>query len=142
MEQLRRELVAEYRWSDEAFAAWQSQDFRCAYCGLDLIQTIDAYKLGEIEHILPQSKYHEIADSPSNQTVACRISNFIKRCWDPNKDGGPPLYSGGAVLSDQVRAELLERTRLYIARLRIEESRELLNVQQLILEYRVRQHLI
>ncbi len=56
--------------------------FRCEYCGLDLLSSVDAYKLWEKDHIARRGG----ADpgNPENLALACLVCNFkLKGRWMP-----------------------------------------------------------
>ena len=98
-------LVNTGKWSESTARLAHRAGFRCEYCDLDLLASVTAYKLFEVDHIVPTSKGGDIAD-PENLALSCRHCNFyFKRSWDPRSsiDERPP------------RDELILRVRNYLA---------------------------
>lgn len=57
------------------------QDFRCAYCDLDLLACFNNYNSWVKEHIIPLSRGGE--DTLENCVISCRPCNFLKRTYMP-----------------------------------------------------------
>lgn len=88
-EEVVQQLVALGReFSEEAARLGERANYCCEYCGKNLIETPEAYKLWENDHIVPLS-----CGGPAdleNLALACRQCNFnFKSDWDPRKGLGP-----------------------------------------------------
>jgi HNH endonuclease len=60
----------------ELFLGFRAE-FKCEYCGLDLLSTVDAYKLWEKDHI-----ERGAGDDPENLALACLVCNSkLKNRW-------------------------------------------------------------
>ena len=79
-EQLRRELLAFPGWSDFTATVWTRADFRCEYCGCDMLATHAAYEGFNREHVIPEGKGG--AGDPSNIALSCRGCNVEERRLD------------------------------------------------------------
>lgn len=98
-------LVNTGKWSESTARLAHRARFRCEYCDLDLIGSVTAYKLFEVDHIVPTSKGGYVAD-PENLALSCRHCNFyFKRAWDPRSSIDEKL----------TREELITRVRKYVA---------------------------
>ena len=81
-------LLATGKWWPETTKVAERAGYQCEYCGLDLLGSIESYKLFEIDHIVPVSKGGARADI-DNLALACRHCNYhFKRSWDPRKITG------------------------------------------------------
>jgi hypothetical protein len=87
--------------------------FRCAYCGLDFMSSIDAYYSFEVEHIVPLCKRG--SEDLENKAAVCSTCNFLKRGWDPRSEAGD---SAG-------REQLLETAKRYVLSRRREKEEKL-----------------
>ncbi len=74
-------LMATGHWGEVEVELGVEFNFRCAYCGKDLLSSVDHYKEWQKDHIVPASK--EGADSLKNYALSCRTCNFIKSTWNP-----------------------------------------------------------
>ena len=116
-----RELMCEsfmkIGWCEPTLAFWLGHGCRCVYCGCDLTQSRDAAYYGSCkEHLLPKSKYPDLASSEWNKALACSSCNRLKGRWDPNEPD--PVYNGEALNGEEVKI-LIDR-----AKRRIREQRE------------------
>lgn len=72
-------LVATGKWSDGTARLAERAGYNCEYCGFDLLASVEAYKLFEVDHIVPLSR----AGDPvafDNLALSCRHCNFhLKR---------------------------------------------------------------
>jgi 5-methylcytosine-specific restriction endonuclease McrA len=76
-----------YGWKEEAVILGIEQDFRCIYCGRDLLASIEDYDTWQFDHIIPVSKSGP--DATTNKAVACKLCNFVKCNFDVSKLAGP-----------------------------------------------------
>lgn len=53
-------------------------DFHCEYCGLDMLQSLEAYYSWQIDQIIPAGGY-----TPENCALACRTCNHLKHARKP-----------------------------------------------------------
>lgn len=68
------EIIKETR-----FAKWQipiaiRAGFKCEYCGLDLLDSVNSYDSWQIDHIVPVDN-----NDFENLALTCKTCNFIKR---------------------------------------------------------------
>jgi len=70
-------------WGGNSIPLGRTQDFKCIYCGCDLLRSIDDYDHWTIDHIDPTVTGPE-RDALDNTAVACRLCNSIKRRYRPN----------------------------------------------------------
>jgi 5-methylcytosine-specific restriction endonuclease McrA len=106
-------------WSHPTLAFWLQHDCKCIYCECDLSHSRDVAYYGYCaEHILPKSKYAELASAEWNTALACSSCNRLKARWDPNKSG-EIVYTGDALNQEQVTV-LISRSRERIQGLRKE----------------------
>ncbi len=124
MDQLFKE-VAQYGWSIETLKVWSMSDFRCVYCNLDLLETLDNNQLGVLDHLLPQSRYPQLVNSESNLVLSCWVCNRIKRHWDANTRVATHVYCDGNVLEPDQRAELIKRAHQYVKSMREKKEQAL-----------------
>jgi len=81
-------LVETGKWSESTARLAERADYRCEYCGYDLLASVDAYKLFEVDHVVPLSMGGDPINF-ENLALACRHCNFHwKRSWDPRQDAG------------------------------------------------------
>jgi len=132
MEKLLDTLVGE-GWSQETAKCWQLADFRCVYCGMNLLASLDMYWLGVIDHLLPKSRFPDLSEVASNKVLACRLCNFLKRAHV--FDSVPSIYHGEDVLSDQQRSALIAGYRPYIERKRVDETHKLFKMLERVAKY-------
>ena len=96
------------------------QDFKCIYCGGDLLQSIESIDAWNIDHLDPTVSGPE-ADALDNTTVACKLCNFAKRDYQPKGD---------------TKAERLADARRLVLLRRAEKQARLDEVVQLVTTWR------
>ncbi len=112
--------VAFESWSTQQVFIWLRDDCRCGYCGEDLLLNRSvAYCMGKLDHLLPKSKpqYRHLENELWNLVLCCGDCNSLKSTWDPNTDGGTPVYFGSdkaPANGDKIRMELIRRTADYL----------------------------
>ena len=109
-------------WGDfpkEFLIAWlrdarDDHSVRCSYCDLPLMSLEPtSFRNGTVDHVLPKSRYPQLALDRSNAVPCCYRCNAIKGRWDPNKDD-PPYKGLSEPLTDEERAELVSRAKAYV----------------------------
>jgi hypothetical protein len=76
-------LVATGKWIEGVARIAERARYKCEYCGLDLLQSVQAYKQFQIDHIVPKKKIAD-PDNYYNVALACRHCNWdLKGRWDP-----------------------------------------------------------
>ena len=75
----RKVLMNELSWPEFMIEIGIRADFRCEYCGRDLLRDIDAYESLQKDHIVPRRD-----DGVDNLAVSCKTCNFLKRRTDPS----------------------------------------------------------
>ncbi|MHC4336280.1 MAG: HNH endonuclease [Planctomycetota bacterium] len=129
--ELMAELTKKYRWKALDAELWIEEEFRCTYCGRNLLNSLEGYRLGQKDHILPRSKYPQLAETRSNLALACQVCNFFKSRWDANENG-PPVYREGTKLTEAQRRKLLARCRCHVEHRRIEKTKKVLEIRRLV----------
>jgi 5-methylcytosine-specific restriction endonuclease McrA len=115
-------LVATGKWSVPTARVSERAGHRCEYCDLDLLSTPEAYKLFEIDHIVPLSSGGHPTDL-ENLALSRRHCNVCyKRRWDPRR----------ATSSTASRAELVAAARKHIAEVRATVISDLDRMRQII----------
>jgi len=56
-------------------------NYRCIYCGRDMIASFDDWMSLEIDHLVPSSKEGEVKDD--NLVTSCNVCNKLKSNFDP-----------------------------------------------------------
>lgn len=80
-EKLRKSLKA-VRWDDQSIDLGIRFDFRCHYCGKDLLDTVESFKSWEKDHVVPLNSGGK--DTDHNLVLACRLCNtHAKNRWNP-----------------------------------------------------------
>ena len=98
------QLVKTGKWSEGTARLFERANHRCEYCGFDLLASVDAFKLLQVDHIVPISKSGDPEDF-NNLAIACMHCNWhLKRAWDPRKSAG----------ENASRAELIEAVKNYV----------------------------
>lgn len=121
-EEVVLKLVATRKWSGGTARLSERAGYKCEYCGLDLLASVEAYKQFEVDHIVPLSKGGDPA-SFSNLALSCRHCNFhLKRSWDPRETAG----------ENGNREQLIAAVKAYIAELRQRRSDDLEQVRQIV----------
>lgn len=116
-------LVSKLKWSTVSAELGLSANFRCEYCGLDFLSSVENYKQWQIDHILPASIYPEKINDPENKALACRTCNFdLKKNWDVSK----------VVSSNASRIDKIKAIQKYLFIKRSEALIEITNVRKII----------
>ncbi len=75
------ELIATEDWDDINSKLGVRADFKCEYCGKDLLASVENYKEWQKDHLIPQSAGG--SDDMDNLVLTCKTCNFIKGRWNP-----------------------------------------------------------
>ena len=70
IEEIRKELQFPLDQIEMAVRA----DFKCEYCGKDLLESADAYDSWQKDHLIPNGD-----NSSDNMVLSCKTCNFAKR---------------------------------------------------------------
>ena len=70
-------MKKEFGFSDVSFEVAKRANFKCEYCGLNILESVYTYELFQIDHIMPVS--HGGSDTIDNYALACKLCNRIKR---------------------------------------------------------------
>jgi len=62
---------------------WVRHNFRCAYCGCDLLNDLNSFYSAQLDHLLPVAQYEELKDIEDNWILSCFVCNHIKHSFDP-----------------------------------------------------------
>lgn len=77
-----REIVAiiqsALNWGPVNTQAAVSANFHCEYCGLDMLESLEAYYSWQIDQIIPSGGY-----TLENCALACRTCNHLKHARKP-----------------------------------------------------------
>lgn len=124
-EELIATLVKTGKWSSQQ-ARWGIRaNFKCEYCGLDLLENEGAYLLWSQDHIKPTTAGGEWSDD--NMAIACHACNStIKGRWDPS--------TGPGVTPD--RESLLNAARNHVMKNRAAVAEQLSESKKAIEQYR------
>ena len=93
---------------------YQQFGARCVYCGRDLLEDVDAYMAGVLDHLIPTASLSENTDE--NKVLSCATCNTLKGNHDPRQG-----ESGVA------KEQLIERARARVFECRAEKARDFLN---------------
>ncbi len=74
--------LQEYRIGEWNVRLGVEQDWRCVYCGKDLVGTFDDYNSWQWDHIVPQSIGGEHV--LENIVVCCKACNWLKSTYAPS----------------------------------------------------------
>jgi hypothetical protein len=106
---------------------WARDQWRCGYCGEDLLKDVIRMHSAQIDHLLPASPYPEYRDTDKNFVLSCYCCNQIKRDFDPLGDHEEmkesPLEQNRDRLIDISRKHI--ETRLKAKKAILEESRNI-----------------
>lgn len=116
------ELITRFGWSEEAAKLGIRSNFRCEYCGCNLLESVDNYKSWQKDHIIPISRGGDEKDF-DNIALSCRTCNFnLKGDWDPSTD----------VKTNASRDELINSIKRKIEKQRDKVLSEILEIRKLI----------
>src|SRR5579859_5355697 len=76
-----------------------------------------AYFFSHSDHLLPKSKYPQLADDPTNRVLSCKACNTLKGDWDPSA-GEQIGDSSRGILSAEERSTFIAKTRKWLEQLK------------------------
>ncbi len=103
----------------EVVAGWLRYNFRCVYCGKDLLESWETFSSSlHHDHLLPK-KYPPLLINNTNIVPACAECNQRKSNYDANLDLPESLrYTGGPELSDNQHREILRLCKIVVIKRR------------------------
>ncbi|MDH5572973.1 MAG: HNH endonuclease [Gammaproteobacteria bacterium] len=114
MEEEANALASTGRWSKENALISIRAGHKCEYCGLDFYSSASNYRSWQKDHIIPVK--HGGKDEFDNYAASCSICNTqYKLQWNPLNEVGE-----GAS-----REDLIKAARVYIAKLKKDDEREI-----------------
>ena len=116
------EKLKSYNWSPEQVQLAIRAKCRCEYCGKNMLESVDNYKLWQVDHIIPRSSRYEDCDNINNKAITCTQCNKdLKSRWNPASQLG---YG-------KSRDEYIKATKDYITNKRLEKETELEKIREL-----------
>ena len=64
---------------------WVRHEYKCGYCGENLLTDVPRMMSSQLDHLLPKWKYPDLYNVEDNWVLACFCCNQIKRHFDPWK---------------------------------------------------------
>ncbi|MDP7159105.1 MAG: HNH endonuclease signature motif containing protein [Candidatus Pacebacteria bacterium] len=106
------ELISTGKWDQFNAEIGISANFKCEYCGKDLLASVENYREWQKDHIIPLSKGGSgKKDNKDNIALACRTCNVnVKSQWNPEDIVG----------KNATRKEKIEAVRKYVIHKRTE----------------------
>lgn len=90
----------------------------CVYCGKELLEEFGPSCDACGDHLLPRSKYPDLAKNVNNCVAVCANCNRIKHNYDASDGKGMKI-----VLTRRVRQSFIRKCRQVIKRKKIEDGR-------------------
>lgn len=118
-DEIKKTLVREYGFSEEAVEIGIRARFQCEYCGRPLLDTVDDYDAWHRDHIIPVSKNG--SGELSNLSLACKPCNFFKSNWTPSDSS----------FRDASRKAKIERIKEHLKSVRAIKENKLEAIRQL-----------
>lgn len=126
---MEEDLIAElskYNWDRTNVLIAIRAKLRCEYCGKNMLESIDQYKLWQIDHIVPKCSGEMFCEDFDNKALSCTQCNKdFKGKWDPR-------------LSEDVqfdREKYIMRIKEYIRNVREQKSIHLNEINKLFQDY-------
>lgn len=64
------------KWRHQRFQVWLRDDFRCVYCGQDLLRDFQTLYTATVDHVKPECRDED--DSLANLVTSCSSCNTLK----------------------------------------------------------------
>ena len=106
-------------WNRDALQIAINARFKCEYCDLDFLSSVNAYDSIDVEHIIPRNPG---SDEQPNKTLACHTCNKIKRRWNP------ALHTRAGA----DRYELIQTARAYVQKKRDDKDKKIAHMKPLV----------
>jgi len=124
---LNRKLGKEY----ELFTAVGLRaDYKCEYCGIDVLSSAQAYRGAAWDHILPRECYGHL-DTFANKALVCASCHSLKGRIDPGETGRDS-WKDKDDLTDEERAMLIQRVRALLEPMRQKQDAAIQAAQRLL----------
>lgn len=118
--------LSKYNWDATNIEIAIRAKCECEYCGKNMLESIDNYKLWQIDHIIPRCSGETFCEDFDNKALSCAQCNKdFKAKWNPK-------YSTEERLN---REQYIERIKTYVENKRIEKSKELDEINKLFGSY-------
>lgn len=118
--------LQKYNWSSEQVLLAIRAECKCEYCGKNMLENIDNYKLWQVDHIIPKSSGYGGCEEFDNKAIACTQCNKdIKGRWNPANTIG----------IGKTREEYINETKEYIKRRRDVKETELNEIKKLYYQF-------
>src|SRR5690606_20929098 len=111
---ISNDLMKTGKWSKTQADLAEEFMFKCAYCGKDMLSSVDNHSDWQSDHIVPASRGG--SDDIKNLALSCRTCNFIKGRWAP---------STVSPVSDSEKKKLIEISKEFISKRRNEMQNDL-----------------
>lgn len=105
-------------WNINMLQAFIRDGGRCVYCRKQLLKEFGPSCEACGDHLLPRSKYPDLAQNVNNCVPACAYCNRTKHNYDPSGGRGMKI-----ILTESVRREFIRKSRDVIKRRKIDGGR-------------------
>jgi HNH endonuclease len=85
-EQVIKNLVATPQWGELWARLGERAHWRCEYCGLPFLASIENYKSMQMDHVIPRQPGER--NNLDNLAASCVVCNLFKRRFDPRPQAG------------------------------------------------------
>lgn len=99
---------------------WVRHEYKCGYCGENLLTDLPRMMSSQLDHLLPKRKYPYLRDVEG--VLACFRCNQLKRNFDPWKSLTSPVDSPTPENIASYRHALIEISRNHLEPLRDEQQ--------------------
>lgn len=107
------QLIEEFDFHPLTAKIYVEYNGKCAYCGLDLLETTVKYHSGVIDRILPKTNYPELEWNENNLALSCFSCSELKGNYDvlesTKNNTVEILHEYKAILIDKIKKELSNR---------------------------------
>ncbi len=84
-EELLIEKLLKYNWDTTNIKLALRAKFKCEYCDKNMFESIDNYKLWQVDHIIPKCSGYLDCEDFDNKALSCTQCNKdFKGKWKPN----------------------------------------------------------
>ncbi len=107
------QLIEEFNFHPLTAKIYVEFNGRCAYCGLDLLETTVKYHSGVIDRVLPKASYPELEWDENNLALSCFSCSELKGEYNvlesTKKNTLEILQEYKGILIDKIKRELSQR---------------------------------